>query len=483
MKSSFNVNPAPAVICRLSDQTFIKVNRGFLELTGFRREDVIAHTLTELDILSGIGPEERALECVLHSKPLAQLESRLPLANGALKPVIVAGQPIDVDGEKCMLFTFMDLEPRRAAEDALRQTREELQADFEALYTETPFPLHSVGADMRLISVSNRWLELLGYAREEVIGHKIHEFMTPGSTAHMLEAGWPKLLRAGFLRDEEYQFRTKAGNVVDTLVSVRTSTDAAGGLVRTMAALTDITERKRSEERFSKAFALAPIPMVVSTLEDFRIIDANEAFLAATGHPSEAVVGHTADELKLWETRSVWQRVERELRGTGQIRNLDIRMQSTSGDILDCLLSAETLSIHGERCALFALQDITARRRSEAQLFQAIETVMQDTSWFSRTVIEKLANLKQPSEGGATVAGLGDLSRREREVLGLISNGLTDRQIGNRLGLALSTVRNHVAALYGKLGVHSRSSAIVWARERGITDVGPPPPQKISTKP
>ena len=45
-ESSFNVNPAPAVICRLSDQTFIKVNRGFLELTGFRREDVIAHALT-----------------------------------------------------------------------------------------------------------------------------------------------------------------------------------------------------------------------------------------------------------------------------------------------------------------------------------------------------------------------------------------------------------------------------------------------------
>ena len=154
----------------------------------------------------------------------------------------------------------------------------------------------------------------------------------------MLEAGWPKLLGAGFLRDEEYQFKTKAGDIVDTLVSVRTSTDAAGGLVRTMAALTDITERKRSEERFSKAFALAPIPMVVSTLDDFRIIDANEAFLAATGHPSEAVVSHTADELKLWQTRSVWQRVERELRSTGRIRNLDIRMLSTSGDILDCLL-------------------------------------------------------------------------------------------------------------------------------------------------
>ena len=132
-------------------------------------------------------------------------------------------------------------------------------------------PLHSVDADRQLISVSNRWLELLGYAREEVIGHKIHEFMTQESAAHMLQVGWQKLLEAGFLRDEEYQFRTKSGDVVDVLVSVRTRTDAAGGLVRTMAALTDVTERKRSEEQFSKAFALAPIPMMVSTLWNISV--------------------------------------------------------------------------------------------------------------------------------------------------------------------------------------------------------------------
>jgi PAS domain S-box-containing protein len=458
------------------------VNRGFLELTGFNRDDVIAHGLTEIDILAGIENKEHVLEGITHAKPVQQSESRLPLANGGLKPVILAGQPIDVDNERCMLFTFMDLEPRRTAEEALRQTREELLADFEALYTETPVPLHSAGPDMRLISVSDRWLELFGYTREEVIGHKIHEFMTQGSAAHLLEAGWKKLLDEGFLRDEEYQFRTKSGEVIDVFVSERISLDAAGALVRTMAALTDITERKRSEERFSKAFALAPIPMVVCTLEHFCIIDANEAFLAATGYPSQAVVGRTVDDLELWQTRGIWQGVEGDLRSIGRIRNLDVRMQSTSGDVLDYLLSAETVSIQGQRCALFALQDITERRRGEAQLFQAIETVMQDTSWFSRTVIEKLANLRQPADVDGAVTEMGDLSRREREVLGLLSHGMTDPQIGVRLSLAPRTVRNHVAALYHKIGVHSRSSAIVWARERGITDALPSKPIKANTK-
>jgi PAS domain S-box-containing protein len=341
-------------------------------------------------------------------------------------------------------------------------------------------PLHSVGPDQRLISVSNRWLELLGYSREEVIGHKIQEFMTPQSATYMLEVGWIKLLEVGFLRDDEYQFRTKSGDTVDVLVSVRTRTDN-DGLVRTMAALTDITEQKRSEEQFSKAFALAPIPMMVSTVDHLRIIDANEAFFATTGHPSEAVIGRTAEELKLWETRSVGQDIERDLQSIGRIRNLDVRIQPTSGDIRDCLLSGETLTFRGQRCALIALQDITDRRRSETQLFQAIEAVMQDTSWFSRTVIEKLANLRQATQAGTMVTGIGELSRREREVLGLISSGMTDTQIGARLSLALSTVRNHIAALYSKIGVHSRSNAIVWARERGITDAMPLP-TKSNTK-
>ena len=481
-ETSFNVNPAPAVICRLSDQLFIKANHGFLELTGFRRDEVIAHSLAEIDILGGLENKEHALESILHSKPVRQSESQLLLANGGRKPVIVAGQPINVDDERCMIFTFMDLEPRRSAEQALRQTRAELQADFEALYTETPVPLYSVGPDQRLINVSDRWLELLGYKREEVIDHKIHEFLTPRSATQMQEVDWPKLMEAGFLRDEEYKFKKKSGEIIDVLVSERTRRDAAGDLVRTMGALTDITDRKRSEEHFSKAFALAPLPMMVSALEHLFIIDANEAFFAATGHPRRAVIGRLAEDLNLWEACEVGHAIERDLYSIGRIRNLEVRIKSASGDILDCLLSAETLAMHGQECALIALQDITERRRNEAQLFHAIETVMQDTSWFSRTVIEKLANLRQPTQPGTAVPGVGELSRREREVLGLLSAGMTDLQISTRLKLAPSTVRNHIAALYGKIGVHSRSKAIVWARERGITDVGDTS-AKANTKP
>jgi DNA-binding NarL/FixJ family response regulator len=53
-------------------------------------------------------------------------------------------------------------------------------------------------------------------------------------------------------------------------------------------------------------------------------------------------------------------------------------------------------------------------------------------------------------------------------VLELICQGLEDGAIAEKLGLSRNTVRNHVARLYGKIGVNRRSAAVVWARERGM---------------
>src|SRR4028119_810488 len=48
---TFAANPAPAIICRLADLRLIKVNEGFLELTGYRREDVLGRSVYEIHVL------------------------------------------------------------------------------------------------------------------------------------------------------------------------------------------------------------------------------------------------------------------------------------------------------------------------------------------------------------------------------------------------------------------------------------------------
>jgi RNA polymerase sigma factor (sigma-70 family) len=59
-----------------------------------------------------------------------------------------------------------------------------------------------------------------------------------------------------------------------------------------------------------------------------------------------------------------------------------------------------------------------------------------------------------------------NLSAREREALFLLTEGLSNSEIAERLGISEKTVRNHLSHLFDKLGVWSRAQAIVFARDR-----------------
>jgi len=144
-------------------------------------------------------------------------------------------------------------------------------------------------------------------------------------------------------------------------------------------------------------------------------------------------------------------------------------MKAKDGTLLDCLVSSEIVTINDVRCVLCVMLDITERKRSEEELIEAIEAVMQDTSWFSRTIVEKLAALRQSSHAPTSTAYLDDLTDREREILGLVCQGMADAQMSATLSLSKNTIRNHVASLYRKLGVNRRGAVIIWGRERGIT--------------
>lgn len=80
---------------------------------------------------------------------------------------------------------------------------------------------------------------------------------------------------------------------------------------------------------------------------------------------------------------------------------------------------------------------------------------------FQEAVLEFTGAAPERSSNDAFAA----LSPREREVLALLSDGLDNVQIGERLSISEKTVRNHVSRVYDKLGVWTRAQAVVFARE------------------
>lgn len=79
--------------------------------------------------------------------------------------------------------------------------------------------------------------------------------------------------------------------------------------------------------------------------------------------------------------------------------------------------------------------------------------------------------VKQRAQDKEEREAIGTLTRREREVMQALAEGLSDKEIAQRLYVSVGTVRNHVVRILGKLGVHSRLQALVFAVRHGAVKI------------
>lgn len=140
-----------------------------------------------------------------------------------------------------------------------------------------------------------------------------------------------------------------------------------------------------------------------------------------------------------------------------QVRSVDSRIKAlilTSYDDDEALVNAILAGAGG-----YVLKQV-----DESALVNGIRAVQQGQSLIdpavAMRVIEKMRD-------GNESDGMSQLTDVESQILDLIAEGLTNRQIGERLYLAEKTVKNHVTSLLAKLGVQRRTQAAVLASQQG----------------
>ena len=108
----------------------------------------------------------------------------------------------------------------------------------------------------------------------------------------------------------------------------------------------------------------------------------------------------------------------------------------------------------------------------EEDILHAIRAVGRGEAIFSpavaRRVIDFFTGVHAGAERDVPPRAFSELTTREREVLDLIAQGLSNPEITGRLYLSPKTVRNHVSNIFAKLQVADRAQAIVRAREAGL---------------
>jgi PAS domain S-box-containing protein len=135
-----------------------------------------------------------------------------------------------------------EVERRDDVASRLRESEERQRR----LYARTPAALHAIDANGMLIDVSDRWLELTGYTRDEVIGESILRFYTD-ATQKEATTNFERIKSGIDFPLGERQFLRRDGTVRDVEVVFEPERDSEGKLLRVMAAVTDVTARKEAE--------------------------------------------------------------------------------------------------------------------------------------------------------------------------------------------------------------------------------------------
>jgi PAS domain S-box-containing protein len=333
-----------------------------------------------------------------------------------------AGRPTRAIG------AMMDVTKRRLAEDLLRRSEER----FANVFNMSPVAITITrAADGRFLDANDALLQMLGYPRDEVVGHSsmaIGFWYTPEERMAMVE----RIQRQGSVRDFPMRGRTKDGAMLDLLISVDQL--ELNGEPHLFCFLTNITDRKRaeqalrdSEERFRS---------IVETTKDWIwsidvegcVMYANPAVEDILGYPPEQLLGtrilcHLHEEQRAHVEASLSQLVTQK----GTWNNLLMRWRHKDGS--DRYTQSSAVPIFNESGELIGYRgsdhDITLLKRYE----QNLEEAKHKAEAASQAKSEFLANMsheiRTPMNGviGLTSLVLNtQLSAQQREYLELMKS-------------------------------------------------------------
>ena len=149
-------------------------------------------------------------------------------------------------------------------------------------------------------------------------------------------------------------------------------------------------------------------------------------------------------------------------------------------DLLACAPGARAIVLTGIcdqevhlRAVRLGALGVVLKDQAKETILEAIEKVHAGEAWLHGGTIAKVLAQISGAQSGAKpleleAARITSVTNREREIISLVSQGLKNQQIADRLFISEGTVRNHLTVIYEKLGVTDRFGLIIYATRHSL---------------
>ncbi|HSN52544.1 MAG TPA: sigma 54-interacting transcriptional regulator [Woeseiaceae bacterium] len=229
------------------DGCYLDVNDAVERRLGYAREEMIGRK--PLDFVT----DETARRIQEEFRPALRRTGKLE--KKPVSFVAKSGEVVD-----CMSDAIIEYDPegrfvRTIAMYAEVTDQARAAFKYRDLYRSTPAMLHTLDADGHIQTVTDHWLQKLGYTREEVLGRPITDFYSDADRRRFSGTRLAEAINRGDFTNVDRQMVTKDGQVLDIVMSSISHRDGRGNVDRLLVASKDVTERKRAEHRLRRTLA------------------------------------------------------------------------------------------------------------------------------------------------------------------------------------------------------------------------------------
>jgi PAS domain S-box-containing protein len=242
--------------------------------------------------------------------------------------------------------------------------------DYQWLFRKSPAMATSIGEDGAYLDVNDAFLERLGYDRDEMVGHRPAEFVTPESAERIEQEFLPALRRTGKLENKPIGFVSSSGELVECMTNSLVEYDPDGAFVRTVALYTEIADQARANFKYRDLYRSTPA-MLHTSDGDGNIVTVTDHWLQKLGYRREEVVGRpTTDFFTESDRKRYVEGRLQELISKGDFNNEERQVITNDGQVLDLIVSGISHRDPSGKVdrILVASKDVTERNRAERKL-------------------------------------------------------------------------------------------------------------------